>query len=155
RGKPDEKTVALKTDLGPRPPSIPPTKPVIEKTIGDFLDTSRAQDRVLLLFAGHVVEVEVVPYLVPFEGELTDKDSLIPLAWLYERLAKCKARQKVLILDTCRLDPSRGLERPGSGPMGAKLDAMLAKPPDGVQVWTACAAEQYSFELEGTSVFLG
>src|SRR5262249_36540809 len=95
RSKPDEKTGAAKTDLGPRSPSIPPTKPVIEKTIGDFLDTSRAQDRVLLLFAGHVIEVEEVPYLVPFEGELTDKDSLIPLSWLYERLAKCKARQKV------------------------------------------------------------
>jgi hypothetical protein len=150
----EEKAGPAKTSAAAAPPAAPPLKHVVEKTIRTYLETCRPQDRILLLFIGHVVEVEDAAYLVPFEGELTDKETLIPLTWVYERLAQCKARQKVLILDTCRLDPSRGLERPGSGPMGAKLDGLLAKPPEGVQVWTACTAEQYSHELEGRSVFL-
>jgi hypothetical protein len=150
----EEKAASAQTPAATAPPPIPPFKPVIEKTISTFLDGCRAQDRILLLFIGHVVEVEEAAYFVPFEGDLTDKETLIPLAWLYDSLAKCKARQKVLILDTCRLDLSRGLEKPGSGPMGAKLDSSLAQPPAGVQVWTACTAEQYSHEVEGQGVFL-
>jgi hypothetical protein len=41
------------------------------------------------------------------------------------------------------------MERPGSGPMGEKLDAMLKEPPPGVQVWTACVAQQASYEFAG------
>ncbi|MCI0461471.1 MAG: caspase family protein [Gemmataceae bacterium] len=132
----------------------PTLKPVIEKTIADFLDTSRAQDRIVLLFIGHAVTIDEKAYLVPLEGDLQVKETLIPLDWLYNRLAQCKARQKVLILDVCRFDPGRGLERPGSGPMSASLAAALHQPPPGVQLWTACAAEQYSYEFEGVGVFL-
>ena len=125
---------------------VPCTKEVIQNTVTDFLNTSRAQDRILLLFVGHAVEVGGEPYLVPIDGALLAKDTLIPLKWLYDGLARCKARQKVLIMDLCRFDPSRGLERPGSGPMKAKIDAALRNPPPGVQVWSACAAKQYSYE---------
>src|SRR5262249_29901602 len=62
--------------------------------------------------------------------------------------ATCPAREKVLVVDVCRYDSGRGLERPGSGPMGAKLDAALANPPAGVQVWSSCVAGQYSYEFE-------
>lgn len=123
-----------------------PLKPVIETTVTDFLNGSRAQDRIVILFIGHAVEVEDHPYLVPIEGEFANKESLIPLTWLYDAMSKCKARQKVLIMDVCRFNPSRGLERPGSGPMGAKLDTALQNPPTGVQVWSACVAGQYSYE---------
>ncbi len=124
----------------------PTTKPVIERTLTDFLSTSRAQDHIIVTFTGHAVEIGEDAYLVPLEGELTVKETLIPLKWVYEQLAKCKARQKVLIMDVCRFDPSRGLERPGSGPMGPKMDAALQNPPKGVQVWSACVTGQYSYE---------
>src|SRR5204863_5068601 len=125
-------------------PALPTVKPVLEKTISDFLNSCRAQDRILLLFAGHATEIDDDAYLVPLEGELTAKDSLIPLKWVYDQLAQCKARQKVLILDVCRFDPTRGAERPGGGTMGEKLDRTLQAPPPGVQVWSACVAGQYS-----------
>src|SRR5262249_42871124 len=113
-----------------------------------FLETSRAQDRILLLFVGHAVEIDNVAYLAPLEGELDKKESLIPLAWLFQQLDRCKARQKVLILDGCRYDPGRGLERPGGGEMGKPLDAALKTPPARVQVWTACVAGQRSYEFD-------
>ncbi len=132
----------------------PTLKPVLEQTISAFPDTSRAQDRLVLLFVGHAIALDDKAYLVPLEGEWTAKETLLPLDWVYDRLAQCKARQKVLILDVCRFDPGHGLERPGSGPMSAALAAALHQPPPGVQVWTACTAEQYSYESEGIGVFL-
>src|SRR5262249_28250378 len=97
------------SDMAKQPTS--PIKPVIEETIKSFLAGSRAQDRLLLLFVGHAVEIKGEGYLVPIEGELGNADTLIPIKWVYDQLAACKARQKVLVLDVCRLDPSRGLER--------------------------------------------
>jgi hypothetical protein len=108
----------------------------------------------MLFFFGHVVEIDNNVYLVPLEGELGVKETLIPFTWLYDRLKACPARQKVLVVDTCRLDLARGEERQGSGPMGAKVAALLAAPPPGVQVWSACSAGEYSYEMDGSGVFL-
>ncbi|MGH7169934.1 MAG: hypothetical protein ACRELG_06630, partial [Gemmataceae bacterium] len=121
-----------------------PTKTVIEQTLTKFLDTSRPQDRIMVFFIGHSVELDDV-YLAPIEGELDRADSLIPLKWFYEQLAKCKARQKVLVLDVNRFNRAFGQERPGGEEMGPKLDAMLKAPPPGVQVWSSCIAKQRSF----------
>jgi serine/threonine-protein kinase len=127
-------------------PRVATTKPVLKGTVTAFLDTCRTQDRILLLFVGHAAEIGNEAYLVPIDGDLDRPDTLIPLKWLYDGLARCRARQKVLILDVCRYDPAGGLERPGNGPMGPVLDAALQSPPAGVQVWSACSAGQYSYE---------
>ncbi len=132
----------------------PPFKAVIENAITDFVESSRAQDRIIVLFAGHAVEIEKESYLVPLEGDLNDPKTLIPLKWVYDQLAGCKARQKVLILDVCRNPVARGFELPGGGEMGEQLDDLLLNPPAGVQVWSACVKGQQSVELERGSVFL-
>src|SRR5262249_26771725 len=125
-------------------------------TITSYLEGSRAQDRVILLFAGNACSIDDRAYLVPFEGELHSPDTLISFDWLYERLARCKARQKVLILDLCRLDPRRSARRPGSEAMTAVLDRTLRSPPEGVEVWSACAEKQNSLtgDMSGGSLFL-
>ena len=87
-------------------------------------------------------------YLVPIEGEMDYAETLIPLKWVYDKLAGCKARQKVLVLDVNRLNPAHGVERPNGGPMDPKEDAAFAAPPDGVEVWTACLAGQQSYEMD-------
>lgn len=138
--------VLLLSDAGPDP--RPPLRDVIRGTVETFLESSRPQDRVMLLFVGHTTVIGEAAFLIPVEGELDKQETLIPLRWLYDRLVACKARQKVLVLDVCRLDPSRGLERPGTGPMPARLDALLRQPPAGVQVWTSCVGGQYSYEAD-------
>jgi hypothetical protein len=65
---------------------------------------------------------------------------------LFEQLSRCKARQKALIIDVCRRDPTRGQGQPGMAPMGPKLDNMLKDPPPGVEVWSACILGQHSYE---------
>src|SRR5206468_1102082 len=52
--------------------------------------------------------------------------------------------------DTGRFNPTQGVERPGGGPLSAKFDEQLKGPPDGVQVWTSCVAEQMSYETDGS-----
>jgi hypothetical protein len=125
-----------------------PTKTVIQKTVTDFLDSSRTQDRILLFFVGHSVELGDEVYLVPIEGELDKADGLIPLKWFYEQLSKCKTRQKVLVLDVNRYNQTFGQERPGGEEMGPKLDAMLKDPPAGMQVWSSCIAKQHSYAAD-------
>ena len=72
--------------------AVPPTEPVIRNTIVNFLKESRAQDRILLLIVGHVVEVKGEPVLVPIDGMTDSKEGTIPLKWVYDQLAACKAR---------------------------------------------------------------
>jgi len=129
-------------------------KSVLETTIVDFVINSRVQDRIILFFAGHAIDIDNESYLVPLEGDLENAKSLIPLSWVYDQLAKCKARQKLLILDVCRFPPARGLELPTGGPMGEVLDTKLQNPPTGVQVWSACTKDQLSYEFEKGSLFL-
>src|SRR2546423_60733 len=92
------------SDATDDPEARPPLKSVIMPAVEHFLATCRPQDRVLVMFVGHALDVEDQPYLVPLEGELTAKETLIPLQWLYDRLAACPARQKGLLLDLLRHD---------------------------------------------------
>jgi hypothetical protein len=141
-----------------------PMKAVIEQAITDFLEQSRPQDRLILLFSGHVIESETLHevFLVPIEGDMEEvydeekkvMDTLIPLSWVYDKLKASPARQKILILDICRTNLGRGEERPGSAAMGEILDQKLLNPPLGVQVWSSCSKDQYSYEFESGSVFL-
>jgi len=146
---PDDQ-VTLLSDRAPVP--FPPVKETVEQTIKDYLAGSRPQDRVMLMFIGHCVEIDDTPYLVPLEGDPENKekgkDSLISIDWLYQELAKCPAQQKVLILDVGRYDPAQGALRGKVSPMGQKTDDILAKPPKGVQVLTACTAGQRSLEMD-------
>jgi hypothetical protein len=139
------------SDAAQRERARPPVKPAIEKIITNFVGTSRPQDRIIVLMVAHSVEIDGEPYLIPLEGDQESKDLLIPLSWLYEKIGAAPARQKILILDTCRFNPTRGQERPGGEPMGEKLDAKLKDPPAGVQVWTACIAGQRSYEFDSSA----
>jgi hypothetical protein len=134
--------------------AYPPVKPVIQQTITDFLAASRPMDRVLLLFTGHAAELDKEIYLVPMEGDFDAKETLIPLSWVVESLVKCPARQKILVLDVFRLDPSRGQERRGAGEMNEAFEAALKKIPPDIQVWTSCSLKEQSYEFDGGSLFL-
>jgi hypothetical protein len=132
---------------------------VIKNAIKDFLDTSRAQDRIIILFTGHATEIDKDAYLIPMSGRKEDPDTLLPLSWVYDQMAACKARQKLLMLDVYHFPPARGFELPGAGAsdegeMGEIFDKQLHDPPAGVQVWSSCITGQRSIEFEGGSVFL-
>jgi uncharacterized caspase-like protein len=150
----EKNQIYVLSDAGdPRYPSTAPQKDVIEAAIKDFVETSRPQDRIIVVFSGHACDIEDKGYLVPIEGDKDEKNSLIPIDWVYEQLAKCKARQKVLVVDAFRFPPARGLELPATGSMTEAVDKQLENPPAGVQVITACTKDQQSLEFENGSLF--
>ena len=139
----------------------PTQKSVIETTIKDFVESCREQDRIMIFYAGHATHLEdKKSYLIPISGNVTDPDSLVPLEWVYDQLAKCKAQQKILVLDVFRYSPGRGNAGGASGGEGEEgtmpedFDKNVLNPPAGVQVWCACQKEQNSVELEGGSAFM-
>lgn len=125
-----------------------PLRMVIEGTVTQFLDTSREQDRIVLLFCGHALEKNGKTYLVPLEGDLDELETLMPLDWLYAKLGACKAQEKVVIFDVCRFHPERGIERPSPGPMTEALEAALHNSPNGVTVITSCSKGEQSIEMD-------
>jgi hypothetical protein len=131
---------------------VPPLKSVIEGTIEQFCATSREQDRVIFVFCGHAIEKGGKAYLVPLEGDFDDVPSLIPLEFVYEKLAACKAQEKLAVFDVCRLHTERGVQRPNGGPMSEALETALHNSPEGVSVITACSKGEQSYELDYYSV---
>jgi hypothetical protein len=141
----------LLSDMAKENP-VPPMKGVIEQTVTDFLAAARPQDRVILFFVCHSAEINGKAYLVPIEGEFDNAASLIPLQWVYDQMAKCPARQRVLVLDVNRFNPGQGIERPISGPLGKGFEAQVKAPPEGVQVWASCGSGQQSLVTDGRPV---
>jgi hypothetical protein len=125
----------------------PMLKPIIRETVARFCDTSRPQDRVVIYFGGHAVEKDGKAYLVPVDGDPADPASLIPLDDLWTLLKDCKAQQKVVLFDVCRLNEDGDQVRPGSEPMTEKLEQLLLAAPPGVQVVTSCSAGQNALEF--------
>ena len=100
---------------------MPPLRTVIEEGLVNFLKTCRKQDRIMVYFIGHTKEVNDQAYLVPLEGEFDNVETLIPLKWVYDQLAKCEAQQKILVIDGNRFNAAQGEERPSAGPLGEKF----------------------------------
>jgi hypothetical protein len=138
----------LLSDRAPPKISRQPRKTTIETAVREFLDGSRVQNPIVLVFIGHAVERDGEPCFVPVDGELNRKETLIPLPWLFDQLVHSRAGQKLLIVDTSRRKPSRDADLPGSEALSAKTEAMLAHPPAGVEVWSACGAGQFSYEQD-------
>ena len=131
-------------DLGPT--ARPMLKPTIEDACKQFCETSRAQDRVLIYFGGHAVEIGDKAYLVPVDGDLEDVASLIPLDDFWAKIKSCPAQQKLVVFDVCRLNEDGDKLRPGSEPLSESLEKRLTKAPSGVQVVMTTTVGQNAFE---------
>jgi hypothetical protein len=146
--EPGKKDPAATVAPPKRPTPAVPLKNVIEGTISQFLDSSRAQDRIVLVFCGHAIEKKGEAYLVPLEGDLDEVESLIPLKWVYDKLGACKAQEKFIIFDVCRIHPERGVQRPHFGPMTEALEKAMHESPAGVSVITSCSKGEQSLETD-------
>jgi formylglycine-generating enzyme len=134
-----------------------PFKPNIDRELEQVLGMVEQDDLVVLAFSGHGVHLDSRSYLCPTEAELKDAKTLVSLDTVYERLAKCPASLKLLLVDACRNDPRREGQR-GVGPnVGTKQFAeSLERPPQGILLLTSCAPGQVSMEEKdfGHGVFM-
>ncbi|HEY1192359.1 MAG TPA: hypothetical protein VGE74_32345, partial [Gemmata sp.] len=149
REKDNDQSFVLSDTLNSKEERLP-MKNVIQGTYQEFFKTSRAQDRIFIYFGGHAIEKGGKAYLAPIEAELDGEEwqkTVIPLEHFYAELQKCKAAQKVVVWDVCRLNPEKGKVRPGSEPMSEGLFKALTTPPPGVQVLTTCKTGENALEF--------
>ncbi len=130
-----------------------PMKGVVTGTIEQFAKTSRAQDRVVIVFAGHAYEKEGKVFLCTVESDFDDEASMIPLDWFWEQVKACQAQEKLVMFDVNRTEQARGAERPDAGAMTEALEKALLTPPEeiAVSVLISCAKEQQAQEMASAS----
>ncbi len=133
-----------------------PMRNVVMGAYEQFFNTSRGQDRIVVYFGGHALEVDGKTYLAPIEGDLDDAEpTLIPLSDFYDKMKVCKATQRVVIWDVCRYNPQRGRQRPGSEPMTESLYKSLAAAPPGVEVVITCQPGENALEFFNVQIESG
>ncbi len=64
-------------------------------------------DSLVVAINGHGVHYKGERYghFCPLDGDVCNKDTLVPMDDFYEALKKCKARQKLMIVQACQNDP--------------------------------------------------
>ncbi|HEY3787359.1 MAG TPA: hypothetical protein VGL71_00835 [Urbifossiella sp.] len=143
----DNDQLFILSDTAAPPNNRMPMREVITGTYEKFFDTSRAQDRIVVYFGGHVLTLGGKTYIIPIEGDPDEPEKLIPLDDFYGKMKACKATQKIVIWDVCRFNPERGRTRPGSDPMSEETAKALAAAPPGVQAVLTCQAGENAFEF--------
>ncbi|HET6881646.1 MAG TPA: SUMF1/EgtB/PvdO family nonheme iron enzyme [Pirellulales bacterium] len=134
-----------------------PSKGNIERQLKLVMELADRNDLVLIAFSGHGVHVDGKSYLCPADALLDDADTLVSLDWVYERLKRCPAALKLMVVDACRDDPRLGGRRgPQSADVTSRFAADLERPPQGVVILNSCAPGQASMEEKqfGHGVFM-
>lgn len=154
----DGRQVTLLRDKGDT--KFLPFKSNIEKQIQLVCDLAERGDFVLIGFSGHGRHVAKKSYICPADGKLDESDSMIALDWVYERLGKCKADLKIVMVDACRdVDPFLGGQRGGSEPdRKEEMRSFISSSerlPDGLILLHSCSEGEKANEDEalGHGVF--
>ncbi len=85
-----------------------PTFANIHTWLSSWLAQPKKDDTVLFYFAGHGRDMDGKSYLVPGDATLSTLHTLgIPLVNIQELMGRCKARNKILIIDACHSGAGR------------------------------------------------
>ena len=85
-----------------------PAKNVMRRWLSKWLSQPAANDTVFVYFSGHGFETGGKRYFAPADCDPSEpEETCYSLEMLSELMADCPARQKVLVLDCCRNDPSK------------------------------------------------
>lgn len=114
--------VMLLTDDAADPNRLPTHSNLIKQLSG-WLRLAEPDDIALVYFAGHGFEQEGKSYLLPQDATMADLElTSLELEYVKEALRKCKARQKVFIIDACHSGAGRAPQ-----PMSASMADALTK----------------------------
>jgi hypothetical protein len=118
-----------------------PSKANIEAQLRLRMSIASRNDLFLVAFSGHGLHIDGQSYFCPIDAKLDDAEgTMVAVNDIYTGLQNCKAAQRLMVIDACRNDPTRGLKAARS------TDLTLGKPPSGVRVLSSCEAGQYSME---------
>ena len=120
-----------------------PTYANIHSWLASWLAQPDEDDTALVFFAGHGREMDGKCYLVPGDATLqTIHVTGIPVPYVQELLNRCKARQKVLILDACH----SGAGRDVSTMVAPMMETLSAG--KGIYTITSCDVDELSHEWD-------
>jgi TPR repeat protein/uncharacterized caspase-like protein len=77
-------------------------------------------------------------------NQVTDRNGLIPVEEIYDRLGKNQSKTRLLIIDACRNDPNA--PPPQGFRMSSKSRPKLPPPPGGIAVLLSCKANEFAIE---------
>ncbi len=118
-----------------------PTFANIHTWLASWLAQPDEDDLVLFYFAGHGRELDGKSYLVPGDATLATLHTLgIPLANIQELIGRCKAKQKVLILDACH--SGAGLD---VAVMSQAMESEISNA-EGIYTIASCGVDELSHE---------
>lgn len=112
------------------------------------------EDTLIFSFSGHGISRDGKHYLLPVNADLryteTLETSSIPLERIHSLLSKCKARNVILFLDSCRNDPEASKGAADNLLTKGFVKAMEVKPGTGQQnfaVLYACSIDERAYEI--------
>ena len=115
----------------------------IHSWLASWLAQADDDDTVLVFFAGHGREIGGKCYLVPGDATLqTIHVTGIPVSYVQDLLNRCKARQKLLILDACHSGAGRDVSTMAA-PMMETLSAGK-----GIYTLTSCDLDEVSHDWD-------
>lgn len=128
-----------------------PTKENIEREFERIVAQVGQDDLLVVGFSGHGVQIEGKSYLCPIDGRLDDASQMISVDALLERLGKCPARLKLVVVDACRADPQLGVVRapkakPNESARALANDLKTRKLPPGIFLLSSCAPGEVSWD---------
>ena len=100
----DERQVFLLHD-GAQDKKLLPFRANIVRQIETVLGFADPGDFVMIGFSGHGIHLGRTSYLCPTDAKLDDATTLVSLDWIYEKLQRCRADLRLVMVDACRNDP--------------------------------------------------
>jgi formylglycine-generating enzyme required for sulfatase activity len=133
----------LTTAAGQKDEARRPTLANIQKAVNKALANVTKHDTVLVGLAGHGYQPEdsKESYFCPLDAKPKNKQTLLPLAGLVEKMTDSGAGVKLLLVDACRNDPESGR---GRGVDGSRVESL----PEGVAALFSCKPGQRAFETK-------
>jgi len=131
--------------------------PTCENTkakLSELLSQAGPEDHVFMLFTGHADLADGKLYLCPIDYDSTKpSDKGIAVEWLRREMDRCKAKLKLLVIDTCHA----GSDKAGGGPFGVTAKD-LAEPfrsvPGVITLGSSTAEEKsYVWETKEQSIY--
>jgi formylglycine-generating enzyme required for sulfatase activity len=134
----------LTTAAGQKDEARRPTLANIQKAVDKALADVTKHDTVLVALAGHGYQPDdsKESYFCPLDAKPKNKQTLLPLASLIEKMTDSGAGVKLLLVDACRNDPEAGRGRRGVD--GSRVEAL----PTGVAALFSCSTGQRAYETK-------
>ena len=143
-----ENLVLMTQTLGAENTRFLPIAANIRKELKALLRDRIEADSVLVAIAGHGLQFRgsVETYFCPADGRPDDKGTLLSLQEVYQELAGCEARFKLLLSDACRNDPIAAVSRRTSVNLASVTRPQLQRPPGGVAALFSCSEGELAYE---------